>query len=348
MESESFHEQPVAPGTEDQQGPPRRWVIDSQDQEVAVPLGAYGDAIPRERREIYTPNQFRENPAYIGGDRLTEPMGHTTAGRGKDVLPDKFAGKVPWSDYRRHFEVCMYMNGWTNVQAGQYLASRLQGPALKVLSNILPGREITYVELTSLLERRFGPGEQAENFMYELRMRRRQPRESLQELGQSIRDLTCLAYPELAADVRERLAKGHFLDAIDDAEIRAGIFRSQPSTLDQAIKAGLMTESFIRAEKSRERTRPTSRQVRAIDERVQPVPMDDKTRKEIDEMKMKMNELMNMMKNVNFESRRAHVTCFNCGEPGHYSKECTKPFQGNERRPTQWGMGRSGKKGPQA
>lgn len=41
-------------------------------------------------------------------------------------------------------------------------------------------------------------------------MRRRQPEESLQEVGQADRDMSCLAYPELSTEVRECLAKGHF------------------------------------------------------------------------------------------------------------------------------------------
>ena len=56
-------------------------------------------------------------------------------------------------------------------------------------------------------------------------MRKRKQNETLQEIGQEIQDLTSMAYPELPRQVRERLAKGHFLDAMDDPEIRAGIFR---------------------------------------------------------------------------------------------------------------------------
>lgn len=135
----------------------------------------------------------------------------------------------------------MQLNCWNDVDAGQFLATRLKGPALKVLNNIPAGRILTYSELVYHLERRFRSGDQAENFLFELRMRRRQPRESLQELGQAIRDMSCLAYPELKTESRERLAKCHFSDAIDDSDIRAGIFRAHPVTLNDAIQAGLKT-----------------------------------------------------------------------------------------------------------
>ena len=332
-------------------GVQRRWAVDEQDPEIAVPMSGYGDNIPQGRRETYSPHGFRSNPAYYGSDETTEPMRRRKLVSGREVLPEKFAGKIPWMDYKKHFEVCMRINCWSDVEAGQFLASRLQGPALKVLNNIPLGREITYTELTFHLDRRFGPGEQAENFLYELRMRRRQPKESLQELGQSIRDLTCLAYPELGADVRERLARGHFSDAIDDPEIRAGIFRSQTVTLDDAIRAGLMTESFIKTERARERARPAARHVRSIDDKVEPkpVPMDERTKKEIDEIKSNLSQLMNMMKHLNMRENRGNsdLVCYRCKQAGHIAKYCPNPALGNERRPTQWAGGRSNQRGPQ-
>ena len=66
----------------------------------------------------------------------------------------------------------------------------------------------------------------------ELRHRRQGVKETLQELGQSIRELATMAYPEFSDESRERLAKGHFMDAITDRAIREGIFRARPDTLD--------------------------------------------------------------------------------------------------------------------
>lgn len=251
-----------------------RWTIDAGDPEIAVRANGFGDAITPSRRVVYSPQEFNQLPNYVSSQRTTETMDSQRAGRGgryRDVLPDKFAGKVPWADYYRHFCVCMRMNGWNDIDAGQFLASRLQGAALKVLNNLPADQPISFRALVTQLERRFGPGQEAENFMLELRVRRRQKDESLQQLGQAIRDLTSLAYPEMLSDVRERLAKTHFSEAIDDAEIRSAIFRAHPKTLDEAITAALTTESFLQAERARERIRGP-RHVRAVGSSVQPVP----------------------------------------------------------------------------
>ena len=88
-----------------------------------------------------------------------------------------------------------------------------------MLGDRVSGDVLSYSELTDRLERRYGPGEQAETFLAELRSRTRKTGEGLQELGQGIRRLTELAYPELPRDSRECLARGHLVYAISDAEI---------------------------------------------------------------------------------------------------------------------------------
>ena len=59
------------------------------------------------------------------------------------------------------------------------------------------------------------------------------PKEMLQELEQAIRELTSLTYPELLKERRDRLARGHFSDAVEEQAIREGIFQARQSSLDK-------------------------------------------------------------------------------------------------------------------
>lgn len=320
----------------------RGWTVDDADPEIAVKIDEYGDSIPTPRRRDYTQQDFATNPDYVNSTKSTEMMTKFDVRR-KEVIPDKFSGKMPWIDYRRHFEVCKELNGWNDFEAGQYLATRVQGPALKVLSNLTPGAPISYRELARQLERRFGPGENAENFLMELRMRRRGKDETLQELGQGVRDLTALAYPELGNEARERLARGHFSEAIDDPEIRGGIFRAQPKSLDDAVRAGLATESFLKVERAREKYRPT-RHVRAVEDRTHAGPVNDKMQREMSEMKASIQQLTDMIGKMDTRSKvdTSNVRCFACHEMGHYKDRCPNRGvqQGNDMRPSLQGGGR--------
>ena len=149
-----------------------RWAVDASDPEIAVRANAFGDMIPPAQRVVYSPQEFNQVPNYVSSEQTTDMLIPERVGRGghhREVLPEKFAGKIPWTDYYRHFSVCMTLNGWSDSEAGQYLASRLQGAALKVLNNLPANQPISFRALVSHLEKRFGPGQEAENFMLELR-----------------------------------------------------------------------------------------------------------------------------------------------------------------------------------
>ena len=81
---------------------------------------------------------------------------------------------------------------------------------------------------------------------------RRKPKETQQELGQSVREFTALAYQEFDETGQDRLARGHFMDAVTKPDITEGLFRAQPRTLDEAIEAALArTEAFLKVEVDR-------------------------------------------------------------------------------------------------
>ena len=137
------------------------------------------------------------------------------------------------------------VNGWDDVQAAEYSAASLQGDAVRIIGEgAHQGRRLTYEELVKLLARRFGTGQQAENFLVELRHRRQGPKESLQELSQAVHELAVKAYPEIPEEARDRLEKNHFVDVVSDQLVREGVFRARPKNLSEALQAALETENF--------------------------------------------------------------------------------------------------------
>ena len=321
------------------------------DSEVDFPQTQGATSMPNEDGE---PSDADTDPV-LSSESGTEddvPEGKRAPGRASGILPatnyrrhgfnpDRFDGSTPWRDYKAHFESCALINGWAPLQKAQFLAASLRGPAQEVLADLEKGTLQNYSSLQRRLERRFGPGEQAESFLTELRARTRKQGESLQELGQAIRRLTALAYPELKRDVRERLSKGHFSDAIPEPEIRAGIFRAHPKNLDEAIRAALETEAYLATERQRLGIRkPATKFTRKIQGEAQ---LAENTTDNVAKLTQEIKDLGKLVKDLyrdihdgDHGSARPRgpknpqdgSACFNCGKSGHWKRECPMRNQG--------------------
>ena len=272
-----------------------------------------------------------------------------------NIIPDRFDGKTPWKEYIGHFEACRMANAWDEVQAKVFLAASLRGPALKTLSGkINDSSNLSYKELVDLLEKRFDPGQLAENYLLELRYRRQGPKETIQELGQAVRELSMLAYPELPTEAQDRLARTHFTEAIDDQAVREGVFRSKPISMDEAIQAALATDNFYRLEEQRAGRRYKLSRT-----------LDGSQSTEIEELKQELKWIRQRLEYQEQASGEWSGTwlgstdpmperrCYRCNESGHLQRNCpqkrrkreiSQPMQtpGNDEQPTPRSEGRLG------
>ncbi|XP_038058673.1 uncharacterized protein LOC119729953 [Patiria miniata] len=252
-----------------------------------------------------------------------------------NICPDRFNGKVPWKDYKAHFMACRVANGWNDGQAKVFLAASLQGPALSVLGCQPEGKKYSFRDLISSLDQRFGPGQQAEYHLMELRHRRQGEKETLQELGQSIRELSALAYPEFSEEGRDRLARGHFMDSVGNRAIREAIFRAKPTSLDDSIKASLAAESYHKVEEQRaaDKTKKYARMVETEPtvEATGEVPVNQAVvDRAVQQIISRLGENVPTGSKDTirpFGRRKANTedVCHNCRCKGHFARDCKKP-----------------------
>ena len=151
----------------------------------------------------------------------TKKPAQPAAAKGSNTARVKAAtydGTSSWLDYKSHFDACSRINQWWENEKGLYLAVALRGPAQGILGDLPIDKQQDYESLVKALEERIAPPYQTELYRVQLTERRQKPAESLPELGQAIRRLVNLAYPIVPENVRDTLAKQHFIEALADSE----------------------------------------------------------------------------------------------------------------------------------
>ncbi len=305
-------------------------------------VDTHADSSTESKTSSAGPWPLKREPRVIV-EKEKEGKDSVPSNRRPNITPDRYSGKVLWKEYFRHFESCRIVNQWNEEQAVSYLSASLQGNALRLLGDVPTGQTQTYSGLVKLLERRFGSGRQSENYLVELRHRRQGPKETLQELGQAIQELTVKAYPDIQEESRDRLAKNHFLDAVESRSVREGINRARPKNLDEAIRAALETENFEKVEQQRNLDGKPVKLARVLD-----TGMEQRFHDIEKEMKSVLGLLTELTKQVQDKSASVERTtgnrqmpsqskqsvkrCFNCDEQGHFARECKKPKRVNPKR----------------
>ena len=154
---------------------------------------------------------------------------------------EKFNGEAYSGTFLMQFYNCADHNLWDKLEKLQYLRWSLTGSAAQMLW----GTEgISFDQLVARLRSRFGSQEMELKYEAELQCRRRHKGEDLTELAQDIRRLMILAYSDDRSPMSQRLAKEHFITAIDDPELELKLREKEPQTLVAAVMYAQRLETF--------------------------------------------------------------------------------------------------------
>jgi len=164
------------------------------------------------------------------------------------MKPEKFDGTTCFETFLVQFDNCAQFNRWDDLEKLHYLRWSLTGVAARMLWGT---EEMSFKHLIVRLRSRFGSLDMEEKYQAELQCRRRKPNESLRELAQDVRRLMMLAYPGDRSVMSERLAKEHFICALEDPELELKVREKEPQTLDSALKSAQRLEVFRSAVRQR-------------------------------------------------------------------------------------------------
>jgi len=142
---------------------------------------------------------------------------------------------------------------WDDTDRYYHLCASLDGIAGQVLWDA--GPQLTVADVITLLRTRFGNELHAERFKAEIKVRRRRPKETLQQLYQDISKLVALAYPGSKPELSSHVAKEAFVEALNDPQLQLKVIECEPKTVEDALNIAVKMEAYHASVAPRNRTK---------------------------------------------------------------------------------------------
>ena len=245
-------------------------------------------------------------------------------GKSADLKPMKFNGKADLEDYLKQFEAISRFNQWEDRQRAVILMSKLEGEALTAAAVL---ENPTFDEIVQQLRRIFSPQLQ-EIAALKLKSRRQESGETLESLSTDVYRLTLKTYPAFDQDVRERIAKDCFTEAIADQRLREKLRDKNLKTLQESVTEARRLQTNLEMEAARvKEARPTVRQT--VDrESTDSNSLQEEVRRMRSEIAaLKKRESRKKEKSSSSRARavteqRRPVKCYKCTLEGHMAKNC--------------------------
>ena len=167
------------------------------------------------------------------------------------MKPQYYDGSDDWEEYITQFDILSDINNWSYGSKSLYLAGSLKGPARAILNELSSSERRDFDKLVRALSNRFCTSNRAEMFRARLQSKTRNKDESIPELAQMIRKLTCQVYPNASSNLLDVLALDHFIDALTDADMRFRLREARPKNIAEAEIITVRIETHKLAGKQR-------------------------------------------------------------------------------------------------
>ncbi|XP_026679616.1 uncharacterized protein LOC113467573, partial [Diaphorina citri] len=235
------------------------------------------------------------------------------------MKPPVFDGQMAWSIFKRQFEAACECNLYSAKEKVTALMLSLRGPAADLIQTLPKDSNLSYDELVSVIERRFGDDHMQDVYRIQLQNRVQKSGETLQQLQADIDRLAHLSYGTGHPEILNHITTAAFIDAIADRELQQALRLAGKKTPAEALAYALQVESAKQASR------------RSL--RVRQVSVSDKTdhyspsAQYVEKAGMRCwhcNSKGHLQRDCKKRKQMSSPECWTCGARGHIQSDCRK------------------------
>ena len=235
------------------------------------------------------------------------------------VKLDRFDGSGDIDRFLAHFDVVAKANAWSpSVQLLQ-LPACLTGSAFDFFRRLPSPECATIDKLKETLRKEYDAQALETDYALLFAARKRQPGESMVDYSEALRSMGRKAYPTFSEQQLEILCRSHFINGVDEAvRVQLLVGGKDDETYRQLVRRARQLEQVMAPAALR---------------RVQSFRGDDDTdmcmemKRDVEKLTSAINALEKRVSELSVrgrDSRRPPGPCPECGQNGHWRRECPK------------------------
>lgn len=160
----------------------------------------------------------------------------------RNLKPATFDGTSSLDVYLRQYNLVAKMNGWSDIDKAMNLIINLRGKAQNIINEIDENDQMNFNRIVDVLKETFEPSNQTNLYKAKLRARKQKRNETIEELAADIKLLTRKAFPGSTSATVEQESIVHFIQALDDSELKFYVQQSRPENMNKAITVTLESQ----------------------------------------------------------------------------------------------------------
>lgn len=238
---------------------------------------------------------------------------------GFKLKPDTYDGRAPLREFLAQFELISLANKWDDFSKSVALASNLRGKARSILDGVAELEKLSFSELKSKLEFRFGEGHLSQAYYSQFTNRKQKNGEDFVTFGAELERLARLAYSECSHESQDKIACAQFISALTSGFVKRTLQLENITSLKTAVQRAKAVKEILENNSNTEGNNRNERfKFRARGEF-----RGNGKGKETTEQKEKPPFCLN-------SGDKKEKECWQCGAKGHFRFEC--PVNSSEKR----------------